>query len=35
MEGMGWLQQFFDIDGGEELKKLYEASQAWVERDSY
>lgn len=32
---LGWADRVLDTEGGQELKKLYEASSEWLERDSY
>ena len=33
--GAGWLDRLFGVEGGAELKSLYEASRKWLERDNY
>ncbi|KIX06461.1 uncharacterized protein Z518_04437 [Rhinocladiella mackenziei CBS 650.93] len=35
MDGLGWKEKFFACEGGEEIKRLYEAGGKWLERDSY
>lgn len=35
MDGLGVVDRFFACDGGQQLKRLYEAAAKWLERDSY
>ncbi|EXJ85450.1 hypothetical protein A1O1_05814 [Capronia coronata CBS 617.96] len=35
MDGLGWAETFLACDGGQQIKRLYEASAKWLERDSY
>jgi len=35
LDGLGWVGRVFDCEGGQELKRLYDAGAQWAERDSY
>jgi len=35
LEGLGLVGRIFESEGGEELKRLFEAGAKWTERDSY
>lgn len=37
LDNLGEISQFYDLEGGDRLEKLYEAGKAkgWFDRDSY
>ncbi|EXJ86590.1 hypothetical protein A1O3_03543 [Capronia epimyces CBS 606.96] len=35
LEGIGWAEKFFALDGGQQIKRQYHAAAKWLERDSY